>query len=415
MSYPYHSTEKWDVHTHTTLSPETYERLERFTAYDKFVRIRAHKTKPCCAEMVNSKGEVQRVIEDDAYNGTTRLKACDHHGVTTQVLSPTPMMIPDYVDNAHDSAEICKILNDDNARLVDEHPDRFVAIAALPMMHIDEAVKEIERVKKLGMHGIEVNSNISGMDLDDKKLFPIFEAAADMNMGIFVHPWGGFMSPTEETLEKRMHANLNWRPWLIGMPQETALAFESMFRGRVHERLPNLRVLYAHGGGAFPALLGRLEHGAYCRPDLFETYFENSAHKTPYDMLLNCGVYTDTLTHNPWALKMIVDLFGSSRIAVGSDYPYPLGEVDPFDAQTLQDPKGNKAPYSKGKEIAPGHMVEHLPSCSADMDKAWAHFNWLTESNADGTRDLPILSQTQKDNMLHLTAKKWLGYEGDTS
>ncbi len=410
MTYPFKAKEKWDVHTHTTLSPETFEDLEKFTSYAKFVRIRAHKTKPCCAEMVNSKGEVQRVIEDDAYDAKARLKACDHDGVSMQVLSPTPMMIPDYVENAQDAGEICKILNDDNARLVNEFPDRFLAIGALPMLHVDEAIKEMERIKAMGMNGFEVNSNVNGMDLDDAKLFPIFEAAAALGMGVFAHPWGGFMSPTEEALKSRMNANLNWRPWLIGMPQETALAFESMFRGRVHERLPDLRVLYAHGGGGFPALLGRLEHGAYCRPDLFKEYFEKAAHKTPYDMLNNCGVYTDTLTHNPWMLKMVMDVLGSSRMAMGSDYPYPLGEVEPFDVQSLKDPKGNKAPYDKAKAIYPGHMIEHLPSSANEMSKAWEHFNWLSRHNADGPRDLPLLTMQQKDNMLHKTAKEWLGY-----
>ncbi len=66
MTYPYEPKEKWDVHTHTTLSPDTFAALEKFSAYKDFVRVRAHATKPCCAELVKSDGTVQRVIEDDA-------------------------------------------------------------------------------------------------------------------------------------------------------------------------------------------------------------------------------------------------------------------------------------------------------------------------------------------------------------
>ena len=77
------------------------------------------------------------------------------------------------------------------------------------------------------------------------------------------------MTPVEERLKHRMNAGRNWRPWLVAMGMETALAFDAMRSGGIHERLPKLRVLYAHGGGVFPTLLGRLEHGAYCRPDLF--------------------------------------------------------------------------------------------------------------------------------------------------
>lgn len=394
MAHQYYTDEKWpekwDVHTHTTLSPDTFSALEKYAArYMDFVRIRAHKTKPCCAEMVNGKGEVLRVIEDDAYDGAVRIKACAHHHVSVQVLSPTPMMIPDFVDNAGDAAEICKILNDDNARLAAQFPQRFIALGALPMLHTEAAIIELERIKNLGMRGVEINTNINGLDLDDARFYHIFEACAALGMAIFIHPWGGFMSPSEAALKSRMNASRNWRPWLCGMPLETALAFDSMARGAVHERLPHLRVMYAHGGGAFPALLGRMEHGSYCRPDIFEDVPSANLWKT----IKTCGVYTDTLTHNPWALKMLSDMLGSNRIAMGSDFPYPLGEIDPFTS----------------KNIYPGHMIEHLPSVPDDQEKAWAHFNWLERENADGQRDLPLLSAAQKDNMLHNTAKKWLG------
>ena len=186
---------------------------------------------------------------------------------------------------------------------------------------------------------------------------------------------------------------------------ETALAFDSLTRGQVHQRLPGLRVLYAHGGGAFPTLLGRLEHGSCCRPDLFG----ESCKQNLWNTIEECGVFSDTLTHNPWALKMLTEVLGSSRMALGSDYPYPLGEVDPFDAKTLEDPKQNKCPYSQTKNIYPGHMTEHLPTGPADQDKAWEHFNWLPRSNADGERELPTLSETQKENILYKTAKRWLG------
>lgn len=406
MSVPYKSSEKWDVHTHTTLSPATFNALEKYAArYSDFVRIQSHKTKPCCAQMVNSSGKILREIEDDAYNAQTRLKDCDHHGVTMQVISPTPMMIPDFVDDENNAAEICKILNDDNARLASERPTRFIALGALPMLHKNSAISEMRRIKDLGLQGIEINSNINGRDLDDPLFFPIFEAAQDLDMAVFIHPWGGFMSPSESCLKNRMNAERNWRPWLTGMPLETALAFDAMARGCIHEKLRNLRVLYAHGGGSFPSLLGRLEHGAYSRPDLFSS----CSNKDVWSTIKDCGVYTDSLTHNPWALKMLVDVFGSSRIAMGSDYPYPLGEIDPFDMKSKQDPKGNKCPYGETKNIYPGHMIEHLPSDNAQQKAAWKHFNWLHNNNADGMRDLPIITDMQKENMLHGTAKNWLG------
>ncbi len=383
-------SEKWDVHTHTTLAPDTFSALAKFDRYADFIRIRAHATKPCCAEMVNAKGEVQRVIDHNAYDGGARVAECDIHGVTCQVLSPTPMMIPDYVDHAADAAEICRILNDGNAAIVAQHPTRFTALGALPMRHPAEAIRELERLKTLGMRGIEINSNIDGTDLDAPQFFPIFEAAAALNMAVFLHPWSGFMSPTEERLKRRMNANYNWRPWLVAMGMETALAFDALRSGGVHERLPHLRVMYAHGGGMFPTLLGRLEHGAYCRPDLFT----NASPLDAYQTVQQCGIYADTLTHDPFVLQLLIDTLGVNRIAMGSDYPYPLGELD-----VIGD-----------KQIYPGAMVEHLPESAAGMDAAWQKFHWLPRSNADGARMLPILTAAQKQRMLAGTAREWLAW-----
>jgi aminocarboxymuconate-semialdehyde decarboxylase len=391
MTYPYQPEEKWDVHTHTTLSPNTFEALARFSHYADFIRVRAHDVRPCYAELVNSQGIVQRVIEHHAYDPSARLVDCDRHRVTMQVLSPTPMMIPDYVDDPDDAAEICRILNDANADIVSRFPDRFVALAAVPMMFPERAIEELERIRQIpGMRGIEINSNVHGHDLDDPRFFPVFEAAARLGLAVFVHPWGGFMSPAEERLRRRMNAGRNWRPWLLGMGLETALAFDSLRCGGVHERLPNLRVLYAHGGGMFPALLGRLEHGAYCRPDLFT----DASKLNPYRTIKECAVYADTLTHDPWMLHMLVQTLGPHRIAMGSDYPYPLGEIDPFET----------------KGIYPGSMVEHLPASERDMEAAWEHFHWLGFDSDDSHRTLPLLSNAHKERLLSGTAKEWLGF-----
>lgn len=369
---------KWDVHTHTTPSPETYEALGRFTHYADFIRVRPHPTQPCCAQMVNSQGELQRLIEANAYNPTARLTDCDRHGVTMQVLSPTPMMLPDYVDNPEDAAAICRILNDANAAIVAGHPTRFMALGALPMHHPKHAITEMRRIQELyGMRGIEINSNIHGADLDDPSFFPIFEAAATLDMAVFIHPWGGFMSPQEQHLKGRMNAARHWRPWLIGMAMETALAFDAMHFGGVHARLPKLRVMYAHGGGAFPALLGRLEHGAYCRPDLFT----DAMARDPYQTVRDSSVYVDTLVHSEAVLTMLIALLGVERIAMGSDYPYPLGEMEPFNADTRLDTMGNRCPYPNPKGLYPGHLIEHLEG----------------------------LSDTQRQRLLSGTAKEWLG------
>jgi aminocarboxymuconate-semialdehyde decarboxylase len=125
-----------------------------------------------------------------------------------------------------------------------------------------------------------------------------------------------------------------WLPWLVGMPAETSLAICSMIFGGVFERFPNLRVAFAHGGGAFPFTIGRIDHAFHVRPDLVAV--DNPVNPRNYLSRLDdngrvvpARFYVDSLVHDSDALEMLLKLFGANRIALGSDYPFPLGEADP--------------------------------------------------------------------------------------
>jgi aminocarboxymuconate-semialdehyde decarboxylase len=109
---------------------------------------------------------------------------------------------------------------------------------------------------------------------------------------------------------------------LLGMPHETAIAMASMIFGGVFERHPSLRICFAHGGGCFPGLIGRLSHGFQARPDLCQTMCK----KDPREFLRN--VYVDSLVHDSDILQLVAKKFGTDRIILGSDYPFPLGEID---------------------------------------------------------------------------------------
>lgn len=111
----------------------------------------------------------------------------------------------------------------------------------------------------LGIVGVQIGSHINDMALSDPALFPIFEVCAEIGASIFVHPW----DMAGEQLMKKY-----WLPWLVGMPAETSFAICSLIFGGVFERLPKLKVAFAHGGGSYPGTIGRIEHGFHCRPDL---------------------------------------------------------------------------------------------------------------------------------------------------
>ncbi len=231
-----------------------------------------------------------------------------------QVLSTVPVMFS-YWAKPLDALDLSKMLNNHIAEVVAKFPKRFVGLGTVPMQAPDLAIKELERcVKELGLAGIEIGSHVNDWNLNDPALFPIFQVAEELGAVIFVHPWDMM---GKERMPKY------WLPWLVGMPAETSLAICSMIFGGVFERLPKLRVAFAHGGGSFPATIGRIEHGFKVRPDLCAV--DNNMNPRTY-----LGkFYFDSLVHDPVMLNYLIDLVGANKIALGSDYPFPLGEAVP--------------------------------------------------------------------------------------
>jgi aminocarboxymuconate-semialdehyde decarboxylase len=164
------------------------------------------------------------------------------------------------------------------------------------------------------MPGVQVGSNVNGLNLDDPAVFPVLEAAAALGACVFVHPWDMLGS-------ERMARH--WLPWLVGMPAETSLAVASVCFGGVLDRLPGLRIAFAHGGGAAPMTLGRWDHGFRERPDLCQT-----ATRTPPGEAFR-RLWFDSLVHDPEALRLLLSVAGPGKVALGTDYPFPLGELAP--------------------------------------------------------------------------------------
>jgi aminocarboxymuconate-semialdehyde decarboxylase len=169
------------------------------------------------------------------------------------------------------------------------------------------------------------SGRIDTLNLDNASLQPIWSAAEQLDAAMFVHPWDMF---GKERMPKY------WLPWLVGMPAETSLAICSMMLGGVFERFPKLRVAFAHGGGAFPFTIGRIEHAFHVRSDLVATANKTNprnylARTSENGKVTPARFYVDSLVHDPDALRLLLKLFGAQRISLGSDYPFPLGEVHP--------------------------------------------------------------------------------------
>jgi aminocarboxymuconate-semialdehyde decarboxylase len=299
---------KIDIHTH--IIPEHLPRWSEKFGYGGFIHLEHHK--PCCARMMKD-DEFFREIQDNCWDPERRIKDCHHTHVDVQVLSTIPVMF-NYWAKPKDCLDISRFLNDHIAEVIERYPKKFIGLCTIPMQAADLAVKELERCKKLGFAGIEIGSNINDVNLDEPRFFPIYEAAQRLDMAIFVHPWNMMGA-------KQM--SKYWLPWLVGMPAETNRAICSIIFGGVFERFPKLRFAFAHGGGSFPANIGRIDRGFDVRPDL--TALDNNVKPSNYVGKF----YVDSLIHDERFLKYVIDLIGEDKVCMGSDYPFPLGEDVP--------------------------------------------------------------------------------------
>ena len=320
---------KIDLHTH--ILPSDWGDLDAKYGYSGFVRLEHHK--PCCARMMMG-DRVFREITDNTWEPARRIEECDAVGVAMQVLSTVPVMFSYWAKPA-DALDLSRFLNDHIAEVVRAHPTRFAGLGTIPLQDPDLAAQELERcVRDLGLHGVQIGTHVDPNEhchgaecrnLDDRSLDVVWKTAEHLDAAIFVHPW--------DMLGKQRMPKY-WLPWLVGMPAETCLAISCLTFGGVLERFPRLRVAFAHGGGSYPFTVGRMEHGFHVRPDLVA--IDNKvnprsylAHSDDNGVVSPARYYVDSLVHDADALRLLIKLFGAERVALGSDYPFPLGEEQP--------------------------------------------------------------------------------------
>lgn len=297
---------KIDIHTH--ILPKSLPKWTDKFGYNGFIQLEHHKKG--CARMIRDDGKFFREIEENCWSPEKRIQECDKQGVSMQVLSTVPVMFSYWAKPEH-TLQIAQFLNDEIAKVVESYPKRFIGLGTVPMQSPELAIKELERCRQIGLVGVEIGTNVNQENLGESKFLEFFTACQELEMAVFVHPWEMM---GQEYIQKY------WLPWLVGMPAETARAICSLIFSGTLEKLPRLRICFAHGGGSFPATIGRIEQGFLARPDLCAV--DNC--RNPKDYVRR--IYYDSLVYSPEMLDYLINLAGADRIALGTDYPFPLGE-----------------------------------------------------------------------------------------
>jgi len=236
----------------------------------------------------------------------------DRLGIAVQAVSCTPFVL--YPDAPADlGLALAQVNNDSLAELARRHPGRFAPLASVPLRDPESAADELERAVRLGLRGVEIPPGTADLDLDSPQLDPFWAAAAAARMPVCIHPFDA--SP------RGALARYGLSP-LVGNPTDTGIAASLLVMGGVLERNPGLEVVLYHGGGTFPALLGRLEKGH----ELFDVC-RGRAPRPPSAYVKHFSF--DTVVFEPGWLRYLIDRFGADRVVLGSDYPLPLGPKDP--------------------------------------------------------------------------------------
>lgn len=299
---------KIDMHTH--IMPEKLPAWTKKFGYGPFIELEHHR--PGFANMMQD-GVFFREIEKNCWDPEVRIPDYAKFDTQVQVVCTIPVLFGYHAQPKH-GLEVSQFLNDDLAKITHKYPKNYVGLGTIPMQDTDLAIQELERIKKdLGFPGIQIGSNVRDLNLSEERFFPIFEACERLGLAVMIHPWN-MMGKAQ--MEKY------WLPWLVGMPGETSRAICSLIFGGVMERLPNLRFNFSHASGSFLATIGRVEHGFNCRPDLVA--IDNPINPREY-----LGKFwVDSITHDPLLLEYVLKLQGSKRVTLGTDYPFPLGDLE---------------------------------------------------------------------------------------
>jgi aminocarboxymuconate-semialdehyde decarboxylase len=251
-----------------------------------------------------------RQIDSACWDPEVRLNEMDRDGVEMQVLSATPVLFA-YERPVEHALDCARLFNDAALELCAQGKGRLRSLCQVPLQDIDASCKELSRCMRAGHLGVQIGNHVGEKNLDDPGIVTFLHQCADEGAAVLVHPWD-MLGP--QRMPKYM------MQWTVGMPAETQLGIVAMILGGAFDKLPkNLKICFAHGGGSFAFLLGRLENAWQHHP------VAHGICDLPPSQYLN-RFYVDSAVFDERALQFLVGAMGAERVMLGSDYPFPLGE-----------------------------------------------------------------------------------------
>ncbi|MGH6879142.1 MAG: amidohydrolase family protein [Rhizomicrobium sp.] len=248
------------------------------------------------------------------YDLDQRLAFLDRLGIGQQVLIPPPFVFYYWTNDAV-ARDLMELENESLAAVVGRSPTRFHALGTVMLQDVPAAVRECEHIKLLGLRGIEIGSNVNGISLDETRFWPFYEAAEALGLSILIHP-------ADVTGKERM-ADYHLRN-LVGFPFDTTLTAAKLIFSGLLDRFPRLRICLGQAGGFLPYIIGRLDAGFRARPECRRNIAE------PPSAYLR-RFYFDTIIHSPESSRFLIEVAGSDRVMLGTDFPFDMGAASPVE------------------------------------------------------------------------------------
>ncbi|MFI0373878.1 amidohydrolase family protein [Actinomadura sp. 1N219] len=274
------------------------------------------------AGMMMSGDEEYRPVGEALWDPARRLADMDAAGVDVQAVSSTPLMFG-YAAEPGRAADWCDLVNERILAFCADAPERLLPLCQVPLQDPALACDVATRAKAAGHRGVHIGNHVGDRNLDDEGITAFLAHCARLGLPVLAHPWDMLGAD-------RMRGHM--LPWLCGMPAETQLSILGLMLSGAFERIPeSLRLCFCHGGGSFAFLLGRADN-AWHRRDIVRA----GSPRPPSEYVDR--FYVDSAVFDPRALRLLVDVMGPERVMLGTDYPFPLGEMEP--GTTIRDCPG---------------------------------------------------------------------------